>query len=188
MDMLNAAATTKPASSLFRLPTEAEYEFACRAGTTGESNYYFGKYDPALPADATTIDTYMWSSNNSTSPSAPGYTVGFTQFVGQKLPNAWGLYDMIGNVWEVCQDDWHDLYDVTSEYTGIVNGVSPTGVTVVAPTTDIAWVDSPRALSRSFRGGSCQVGQHYGQSKARGSDLANSRKETQGFRVVLQLP
>lgn len=68
----------------FRLPTEAEWEFACKAGTTGI------RYDD--------LDLIAWYKNNSN--KSP-------QIVGQKLPNAWGLYDMLGNVWEWCSD----LYD-----------------------------------------------------------------------------
>ena len=173
LDKLNAAATGKPASSFFRLPTEAEYEYACRAGSRGNDNYYFGSYDPSSPADAAIIDTYMWSLSNSTSLSFPS---GSTQPVGVKLPNAWGLFDMIGNVWEVCQDDWHANYSVTGA------GISP------RPDDGTAWVDSPRATLRAFRGGSCQHGAHYGQSKARGSDDHTLRSLTEGFRVVLQLP
>jgi formylglycine-generating enzyme required for sulfatase activity len=71
----------------FRLPTEAEWEYCCKAGTT--TNYSYGD---------TADGAYMWYLSNAGSG---------THEVGTRLPNPWGLYDMHGNVWEWCQD-WHD--------------------------------------------------------------------------------
>jgi formylglycine-generating enzyme required for sulfatase activity len=78
------------ANSVFRLPTEAEWEYACRAWTS--TRFSYGD-DPGY----TKISNYAWHGNNRTHP------------VGQKLPNPWGLYDMHGNVWEWCKD-WFDAY------------------------------------------------------------------------------
>ena len=78
---------------VYRLPTEAEWEYACRAGTTNMFSY---GDDP----DYTNLTYYAWYNANSASQTHP---------VGQKLPNPWGLYDMHGNVAEMCQD-WFGLY------------------------------------------------------------------------------
>lgn len=82
----------------YRLPTEAEWEYACRAGT--QTLYYWG--DSLLP----TINNYEWTRYNSPSPST-------AQSVGQKLPNPFGLYDMGGNVQEFCGDA-HQQYTAAS--------------------------------------------------------------------------
>lgn len=80
---------------LIRLPTEAEWEYACRAGST--TRYYWGD-DP----DFTLIKDYAWCGK---------YIMASTHPVGEKLPNAFGLYDMSGNVWEWCQDKYSSEYE-----------------------------------------------------------------------------
>jgi formylglycine-generating enzyme required for sulfatase activity len=89
----------------YRLPTEAEWEYACRAGTA--TDYFWGRnYPPVTLDDTLAINAHaVWSNVYSID--------SMTHRVGSKLPNAWGLYDMAGNVWEWC-NDWYDVNNYPS--------------------------------------------------------------------------
>ena len=133
----------------YRLPSEAEWEYACRAGTT--TRFYWGD-DP----DYSQIGTYAWFFGNFTNRTSP---------VGTKTPNAWGLYDMIGNVWEWCDDDAH------ADYTG-------------APTDGSSWAETPHDTTHTWRGGSIRSYDIVCRSANRGGYGAGVGTGWRGFRVV----
>jgi formylglycine-generating enzyme required for sulfatase activity len=131
----------------YRLPTEAEWVYACRAGTTGE------RYGPP-----TAIAWYERNSNGSTHP------------VGEKAPNAFGLYDMLGNVWEWCQDVYRD---------------HPAGDGPSHPSTGHANSEgSGWGSLRVFCGGSWGDGAGYLRASLRGSFDPGQYGNYLGFRLV----
>ena len=102
---LNALPEVRASGVRFRLPTEAEWEYACRAGSTG--NYC--RLADGIEITADTLGKVAWYADNSGNKTHP---------VGQKKPNAFGLYDMHGNVWEWCED----LYSAGDSYRVIRGG------------------------------------------------------------------
>ena len=130
-----------------RLPSEAEWEYACRAGTN--TRWSYGD-DPAIFGD------YAWFSGNS------GNRV---HAVGEKTPNAFGLYDMHGNAYEWCEDDYHSTYEG-------------------APTDGSAWIESSRATYRVLRGGYSYGSAANCRSAARGYYTPGDRNYYNGVRFA----
>ena len=170
----------------YRLPSEAEWEYACRAGASEYTEYYFGD-------DASQLDDYGWYGNNSgdraidadriwkeVNQNASQYTQRLrqnnngTKAVGQKLPNAWGLYDMHSNVWEWCADDWHDNYEGAP-------------IDSQVGTKDIKNYEDGGATKKLLRGGSWSFVAQDCRSAFRFSYDARNRSNNVGFRVVCVL-
>ena len=134
----------------FRLPSEAEWEYACRAGTT--TRFYWGD-DPNYER----IDEYAVYVGDEPNCTAE---------VGDKLPNAWGLHDMSGNVWEWCEDVWHENY----------NG---------APEDASPWTQDGDQRYRLLRGGSLSDNPRYCRSANRLWGFPdNGLIYSPGFRLV----
>ncbi|MCI0461766.1 MAG: formylglycine-generating enzyme family protein [Gemmataceae bacterium] len=116
---LSALPAEKKAGRVYRLPTEAEWEYACRAGTT--TPFHFGKSLSSAQANFNGMHPYG---------GARGPYLERTAKAGSYAPNAWGLYDMHGNVWEWCQDWYDPAYYKRSpreDPQGPDKGVVPTG-------------------------------------------------------------
>ena len=130
----------------YRLPSEAEWEYACRAGTT--TAYYFGK----------NLDQSLANYDSN---------VGKTTPLGSYLPNAFGLQDMHGNVWEWCDDGWHENYEN-------------------APTDGSSWNDNhSQSSTRILRGGSWDNFSWGCRSASRPWYLADVRDYDIGFRLAV---
>ena len=130
-----------------RLPSEAQWEYACRAGNSNK--YCFGD-------DVRQLWNHAWHDKN-TKRVCP---------VGLKLPNKFGLHDMHGNVWEWCEDIWHDSYDD-------------------APTDGSAWISFGDENKAVIRGGSYCEDENNCHSATRFGEPANKIDHTIGFRIVI---
>lgn len=149
----------------YRLPTEAEWEYACRAGTStafagGGLTEHQGGIDPVL-------DSFGWYCGNSGGTPHP---------VAQKQPNAWGLYDMHGNVMEWCQDGYAPYGDIR------MHKVNGEWATTTNERTDP--VGLPQARTKVVRGGSWISPARQCRSASRLAWPAEGRSNFIGFRLV----
>ncbi|WP_019499176.1 formylglycine-generating enzyme family protein [Pseudanabaena sp. PCC 6802] len=141
----------------YRLPSEAEWEYACRAGTT--TPFYFG--------ETITPELVNYGGNYPYGEAPKGESRQQTTAVGIFSPNAFGLYDMHGNVWEWCEDNWHENYQG-------------------APTDGRAWVDRKKSTNHVSRGGSWSNNAYFCRSAYRINSYADfDLKYYVGFRVVV---
>jgi formylglycine-generating enzyme required for sulfatase activity len=139
----------------YRLPSEAEWEYACRAGTT--TPFHFGE---TITSD---LANYDGSSTYASEPKG-NYHQQTTDVGSFQVANAFGLYDMHGNVWEWCQDGWHN------DYKG-------------APTDGSAW-SSQSSDTKLLRGGSWLNNPDYCRSAFRYNSYLDDDSSNIGFRVV----
>ncbi|MFN9945901.1 MAG: formylglycine-generating enzyme family protein [Planctomycetota bacterium] len=149
------AAGRVPTGYVYRLPTEAEWEYCCRAGTTTE--FHTGATLVCGQANF----GYSYHSNTNC-------TINQTAVVGSYAPNAWGLHDMHGNVWEWCQDSW----GFSTSYPS-------------AAVTDPFVASGPSTPSRVFRGGSWNDFSRNCRSASRYGLYPPYTYNDGGFRVVL---
>ncbi len=154
------------ADEVIRLPTESEWEYCCRAGTT--TPYSFGERAQAegdVAPQASQLNDYAWHTGNA---------AGNDPEVGVLKPNPWGLYDMHGYLWEFCSDAWHPDYQ-SAPTDGSARDSSP-------PNGNAA--DSRPPARRVLRGGSWKDDFTRLQSSTRRAVAEDSRDDAIGFRCV----
>ena len=134
----------------FDLPTEAEWEYAAQGGKYGGGFIYSGSNNP---------ENVAWYQNNSS---------GKTKMIGKKMPNALGIYDMSGNVWEWCRDYYDSTY-----YQHVTDTIDPQGAVLSA--------------QRNMRGGSVQLESTYCRVTNREGYDPSAKDSDYGFRIKLKI-
>jgi len=162
------------------LPSETQWEYACRTGT--ETALYNGPIEILGERNAPALDAIAWYGGNSgldfelkdgwdssdwPEKQYPHRKAG-THPVGQKEPNAWGLYDMLGNVWEWTQDPWHENYRD-------------------APTDGMPWEDVESNAFRVYRGGSWRSSARLVRAAFRRDALPDACNDYLGFRCCARV-
>jgi formylglycine-generating enzyme required for sulfatase activity len=162
---------SKKTGRTYRLPTEAEWEYACRADTT--TPFHCGE---TITTELSNYRGTDWEIDQETTLSgsygrgAQGVFRETTTPVGSiGYPNAFGLSDMHGNIWEWCQDHWHDNYEG-------------------APSDGSPWLSNDENDSRTLRGGSWDFDPWLCRSTCRLDDTSDNRYYAVGFRVVCETP
>jgi formylglycine-generating enzyme required for sulfatase activity len=186
-----------PAGYEYRLPTDAEWEYAARAGTATAT--YAGELDTKGFANAPVLDPIAWYRGNS----SEGYTgrgvdtsawpekqypggIAGPHAVATKRPNAWGLHDMLGNVWEWCAD-W---YAPKLPGGSVTDPAGPTARNTVQEAANLAaganlTVETTRGAGRVVRGGSWNGAPHVIVATRGIWQLPSQRESALGFRVAL---
>jgi formylglycine-generating enzyme required for sulfatase activity len=152
------AILAKRTGRLYRLPSEAEWEYACRAGTT--TPFAFG--------ETITPEIVNYNGDYPYAKAEKGrYRIETVPVGSLGAPNAFGLFDLHGNVWEWCEDVWHNNYDS-------------------APTNGSAWLSGGDSIYRALRGGSSNTAARDCRSAFRRyEDMGDSSIINVGFRVVV---
>ena len=156
----------------YRLPAEAEWEYACRANTT--TPFHFGKTISTNYANYKGIDSEVdgkFSTGNYNNGPKGNFLGSTTPVDLFSFPNSFGLYDMHGNVWEWCQDHWHDSYHKEE-----------------VPTDGSAWLSKDENAMRVRRGGSWSTSPRNCRSAYRGKSPPYKTAYCFGLRVCCSAP
>lgn len=149
-----------PDAMVWDLPTEAQWEYACRAGSTTALNNGNNLVAEKTCSNLNAVGRYLYNWNDGKGVYPEQHTT-----VGSYLPNAWGLYDMHGNVWEWCLDWWQDKLGMSATENPLGASSGP---------------------GRVYRGGGCYDGARYCRSACR--HYTRYADDTRGFRLARILP